>query len=128
MKYILIDTLNRIKNAALKNHTYVNVKYSNFVLVLLSLLKKESIILDYIILNNKEIQVFLSSIKFNIKNISTPKKKLYSSYKNIKKVLPNFDSISDILILNTVFGLQSYNSCLDLKIGGELLFQITINK
>lgn len=126
MKYILIDTLNRIKNSMLKDHTYTKVKNSSLVIDLLTLLKNEAIILDFFVLNIKEIQVILSNKKFVLTNISTPKKQIYSSYKNINKSLPNFDNISNLLILNTSLGLKTYNDILKLKIGGEILFQITL--
>lgn len=128
MKYILIDTLNRIKNSMLKKHIYTKVQNSKLVHAFLTFLKKETIILDFFILTEKEIQVILNKKYFTIQNISTPKKRIYSSYKNIKRVLPNFDLNSHILILNTSLGIKSYNDIINSKIGGEILFQIILKK
>lgn len=120
MNYPLGDLLTRIRNAQQARMKSINYTPSKFSRQVLNVLQHEGYILSY-----KESEIFLKyyegkPVIQEIKAISTPGRRVYSS---IKK-LPKAHSGLGIYILSTSKGVVSDRKARSLGLGGEILCRI----
>jgi small subunit ribosomal protein S8 len=123
----IADILTRIRNAqAVKKNTVV-VPFSKVHEKILSVLKDEGYIKNFIISSEKEdISVELLYIKgrkpkiSHIKRISKPGRRIYTSKNNIPSVLNNYG----IAIISTNKGIITDKQALEMQIGGEVLLEV----
>lgn len=125
------DFITRIRNAYIAGKDFVYVHFSKMNEGSLRELKKEGFIEDYTVLklNPQDsffmIKVFLryhknKSAIVEIKRISKPSKRIYSSVKNIKPLYNGFG----VYLLSTVKGIVTDHLAKELNVGGELLCYI----
>lgn len=90
----------------------------------------EGYIRSYHLLNNKYILIYLSNKNYkslsnniinNIKIISKPSRKVYTSCNKLKKI-KHYKNLNDFTLLSNNSGLLTKEKVLELKQGGELLF------
>jgi len=122
--YWLGDGLIRIKNAILTKKEYVVLKRTNLLINVLNVLKKEGLIYDYV-LQEDGVKVDLayyknSSVIENIKLISTPSYKIYSSYKDLMKYIKKFSCV----VVSTSKGVLSGKEAYERKLGGKVLCEV----
>jgi small subunit ribosomal protein S8 len=134
---MISDMLTRIKNASLVRSRKVLILKNNLILNILNLLKQEGFIesfeeikptnLTKEQLSKKYVLVLLKykGVKqepyiTNLKRISKPGLRIYSSYKNIKKVLGGIG----IAVLSTPIGVVTDRVAKSKSVGGEILFHI----
>nr|WVH39912.1 30S ribosomal protein S8 [Ulva dactylifera] len=121
------DMLTRIRNANLAKHETVNVLNTKTNQRISEILKKqgyiESVKISLNPLDLIEIKLKYSGKKpciTNLKRLSSPGLRLYSSYKNIPRILNGMGTI----IISTSKGLMTDQEARNNKIGGEVLFSI----
>ncbi|HIH2763163.1 MAG TPA: 30S ribosomal protein S8 [Candidatus Azoamicus sp.] len=123
------DLLTQIRNAYSAKKDFITVTSSKIKIEILKILKEESFLNDYEILNenNKNnIKIFLKyygkkiSIIKKITRISKPSIRIYSKSKNIPKILNGFG----IAIISTPIGLLTDKKARELKHGGEIICTI----
>ncbi|EPS73502.1 hypothetical protein M569_01283, partial [Genlisea aurea] len=131
------DMLTRIRNANLVRLRKILILKNNLILNILNLLKQEGFIESFEEIKHNDLskkklyeKYILVSLKYkgikqepyitNIKRVSKPSLRIYSSYKNIKKVLGGIGvavfAKRKMLIVN--------RKAKSKKIGGEILFYI----
>jgi small subunit ribosomal protein S8 len=128
------NMLTNIKNASKVFNLYTFSKYNKLNLNILNILISENYILNYQIFNKKFkiIKIFLKYTGFWTKNssfkilkkISTPGKRSYCKYKNLKKNINILNFYKGIGILSTSIGLLTHHKAIQLQKGGELLCYI----
>lgn len=121
------DMLTRIRNANLAKHETVNVLNTKTNQRISEILKKqgyiESVKISLNPLDLIEIKLKYSGKKpsiTNLKRLSSPGLRVYSSYKNIPRILNGMGTI----IISTSKGLMTDQEARNNKIGGEVLFSI----
>ncbi|MCL5409135.1 MAG: 30S ribosomal protein S8 [Candidatus Omnitrophica bacterium] len=123
------DMMIRLKNAGMVKKEFVDIPYSSFKEQILNTLKEEKYIkkVETIEKDNKKfLRAFLlynsegKHLIFNIKNISTPGRRIYMPAKNI----PGGKSDYVLAILSTSRGVCSSRKAKELGVGGEILFYI----
>jgi len=134
---MISDMLTRIKNASLVKSRKVLILKNSLILNILSLLKQEGFIETFeeikdinLIKQKVSEKYILVSLKYkgikqepyitNLKRVSKPSLRIYSSYKNIKKVLGGIG----VAVLSTPIGIVTDRIAKSKKIGGEILFYI----
>lgn len=134
---MISDMLIRIKNASLVRSRKVLILKNSLVLNILSLLKNEGFIESFEETKNKDLteqnlsqKYILVLLKYkgikqepyitNLKRVSKPGLRIYSSYKNIKRVLGGIG----VAVLSTPIGIVTDRVAKSRKIGGEVLFHI----
>ena len=120
------DMLTRIRNGQMRSLNKINVPFSNFRLKILEVLKKEGYIIDFKTdIDKKNIKFLLVDLKYyegqpvikEIKRISKPGRRVYSSIKNLQKTYNGLG----ISILSTPRGVLSDNEAREANVGGEIL-------
>lgn len=133
---LLSDLITRIKNGQHANKLIIYYKTSNFCNKVLDVLKREGYILGYEFIKKnfnskksieeqKEIKIFLKYYNFepvinDIKRISTPGCRIYTSIKNLPK---SWNGLG-IYILSTSKGVLSDREARELNLGGEILCKV----
>lgn len=134
---IVSDMITRIRNASVIKSRKVLLVKNNLSLNILIVLKKEGFIESFEELNHQTLtkknlfkEYILVSLKYkgikqepyitNIKRISKPGLRVYSSYKNIKKVLGGIG----VAVLSTPIGILTDKTAKLQSLGGEILFHI----
>lgn len=115
------DALTRIKNGYLVGKVSVEVRFSNLILKLAELLKKEGYVSD---VKKKERNIVID-LKYNarvpavtsIKRVSRPSLRVYRGFKDLPRVLNGFG----IAVISTPKGLMTDKEARRLKVGGEVL-------
>lgn len=111
------------------NKEYIIVEKTNNIEIILKFLFKENFIKNYLNLKKN----FIVFFKFNtnttplikkIEVISTPSKKIYINWYDLNSLI--YQNKISFFILSTSQGILQGKDALKLKIGGELLFKITI--
>jgi len=127
MENSFIDLIIRIKNSYLSGRESLISPHSNFREALTKKLKDLGYINDYHVQGDaiKEIAIDLKyhgkkPVITDIKIMSKPGRRQYTSYKALRPVVNNFG----YSILSTPKGLLTNKEAKKLKIGGELLFNI----
>jgi len=98
----------------------------------LSLLLKLGYIYSFIVLNSKQVQIFLKYNEYSnpalrsIQRISKPGNRIFLSYKHLKNFAKNsnLNNNYQIAVFSTSKGILTGFEALELKVGGELLFLI----
>ena len=123
------DMFSRIRNGQMRSLNSVLIPSSNFRKNILEILKNECFIKDYFIEkteNNKtSLKISLKYYEGNpvikeIKRISKPGRRVYSSIKNLQKTYNGLG----ISILSTPRGVMSDNEAREANVGGEVLCTI----
>ena len=124
------DMLTKIRNANLVKHRIVQIPGTKMSLAIAEILKEEGFIEDFenYLENNKK--YLLISLKYigksrkpvidNIKRISKPGLRIYSSSKKLPRVLDDLG----IAIISTSKGVMTNLKARELGIGGEILCYI----
>lgn len=117
----------RIKNAQKAKHEVVQIPYSKFKHEILKILLKEKWIRDIerkgkkvrkfleIHLNSEKDQHFISQVRL----ISKPSRRLYTSYKNLPA-----STHSGVVIMSTPRGILSTKESRKQKVGGEIIAEV----
>jgi small subunit ribosomal protein S8 len=124
------DMLTRIRNAHMVKHQIVQIPSTKMSLAIIRILKEEGYIDDlenYIENGNKYLLVSLKYIGQSrkpviskIERISKPGLRVYSSSKELPRILENLG----IAIISTSKGVMTNLKAKELGIGGEVLFYI----
>ncbi|WKC75294.1 30S ribosomal protein S8 [Borreliella yangtzensis] len=120
------DMLTKLRNASRVKHGSVDLKMSNMNKSILNILKKEGYIKDFSFLSKEGIAFIRVLLKYDNKRnpvinkidaISTPGRKIYSSYKKMPRIKNGYG----ILIISSSQGVITGKEAKDKKIGGELI-------
>jgi small subunit ribosomal protein S8 len=124
------DMLTRIRNAHMVKHQIVQIPSTKMSVAIAKILKEEGYIEDFENYIENEKKYLLISLKYmgqsrkpvisNIKRISKPGLRVYSSSKKLPKVLENLG----IAIISTSKGIMTNLNAKKIGIGGEILFYI----
>mgnify|MGYP000421537755 CR=1 FL=1 len=123
------DMITRIRNAQMRMLNNVRIPGSKFREKILDVLKQEGYIADYKLLLDANNKSSLSvDLKYNnglpvikeIKRVSKPGRRVYSSIKNLQKTYNGLG----ISILSTPRGVMSDNEAREANVGGEVLCTI----
>ena len=124
------DMLTRIRNANMVGHQIVQIPATKISLAITTILKEEGYIEDFESYSEDNRKYLLLSLKYigksrnpvicKIKRISKPGLRVYSSAKQLPKVLDNLG----IAIISTSKGVMTNLKAKELGIGGEILCYI----
>ncbi|QXG44194.1 30S ribosomal protein S8 [Borreliella burgdorferi] len=127
--YSVGDMLTKLRNASRVGHGSVDLKMSNINKSILNILKEEGYIKDLNFLEKEGITFIRVLLKYDSKRnpvinkidaISTPGRKIYSSYKNMPRIKNGYG----ILIISSSQGVITGKEAKDKKIGGELICSV----
>lgn len=130
------DMLTRIRNASLARHNSTFVFYCKSNLEILEILFKEGYIESYFYDEQVNLRPVIKIIlKYKgwwikkpafsqIKRISKPGKRIYSSYLDFEKKIDNLKHGNGIAIISTSTGIMSHTKAFQCKKGGEILCYI----
>nr|YP_010020592.1 30S ribosomal protein S8 [Ulva sp. A AF-2021]QOK35511.1 30S ribosomal protein S8 [Ulva sp. A AF-2021] len=123
------DMLTRIRNANLAKHETVNVLNTKTNQRISEILKKQGYI-ESVKISLNPLDLIEIKLKYsgnlkkpsitNLKRLSSPGLRVYSSYKTIPRILNGMGTI----IISTSKGLMTDQEARNNKIGGEVLFSI----
>jgi small subunit ribosomal protein S8 len=124
----IADFLTRIRNAYKAGHLEVVIPYSNFKANLANLLVKEGFIAATEVVGTTKRLLKLtlrysvdgSPAVTNLKRVSTPGQRLYSSFNQIPRIKSGFG----VTIVSTSKGLLTDRQARKDKIGGEVVCQV----
>jgi small subunit ribosomal protein S8 len=124
------DMLTRIRNANMVKHQIVQIPSTKISVAIAEILKEEGFIEDfenyledkkkYLLISLKYIGKSRKSVISEIKRISKPGLRVYSSSKQLPKVLDNLG----IAIISTSKGVMTNLKAKEIGIGGEILCYI----
>jgi len=124
------DMLTRIRNATMVKHQIVQIPATKMSLAIASILKEEGFIEDFESYTENQFKYLLVSLKYigksrqpvicKIKRVSKPGLRVYSSSKELPRVLDNLG----IAIISTSNGVMTNLKAKELGIGGEVLCYI----
>ncbi|AFI31278.1 30S ribosomal protein S8 [Borrelia crocidurae] len=123
------DMLTKIRNASMVKHESVDLKMSKINRSILDILKEEGYIKNYNIFDKKGIPFIKAMLNYDGKRnpainridaISTPGRKVYSSYKNMPRIKNGYG----ILIVSSSKGVITGKQAKDNKVGGELICSV----
>ena len=124
------DMLTRIRNATMVKHQIVQIPATKMSLAIASILKEEGFIEDFENYTENNFKFLLISLKYigksrqpvicKIQRVSKPGLRVYSSSKDLPRVLDNLG----IAIISTSKGVMTNLKAKDLGIGGEILCYI----
>ncbi len=125
----ITDMLNRIRNAqAVSHETIVDIPFSKLKAEIAKILEEEKFLTKVDIKKKKKgktLKLFLrydkkKGVISGLKRISRPGQRIYSSFKDIKKIKKK----SGIAILSTSKGLMTDREARKQKLGGEVICEI----
>jgi len=124
------DMLTRIRNANMVKHQIVQIPSTKMSLAIIKILKEEGYIEDFEQYSENKKNYILISLKYTgksrqpvickLERISKPGLRVYSSSKELPKVLNNLG----IAIVSTSKGVMTNLKAKELGIGGEILCYI----
>ena len=124
------DMLTRIRNATMVKHQIVQISSTKMSIAIAQILKEEGFIEDfenyledqknYLLISLKYLGKSRKSVIFKVERISKPGLRVYSSSKELPKVLDNLG----IAIISTSKGIMTNLKAKEIGIGGEVLFYI----
>lgn len=126
----IADMLTRIRNAVRIHRKQVNVKASNICKGIAAVLKQEGYIVDFDTIDDGQQGILRITLKYDpdgrsvfddIKRISKPGRRIYSSVEEMPRVLGGLG----IAIVSTSKGVMSDKSCRQTNIGGEILCMVS---
>ena len=124
------DMLTRIRNATMVKHQIVQISSTKMSIAIAEILKEEGFIEDfenyledeknYLLISLKYLGKSRKSVISKVERISKPGLRVYSSSKELPKVLDNLG----IAIISTSKGIMTNLKAKEIGIGGEVLFYI----
>ena len=124
------DMLTRIRNATMVKHQIVQISSTKMSLAIAEILKEEGFIEDfenylenqknYLLISLKYLGKSRKSVISKVERISNPGLRVYSSSKELPKVLDNLG----IAVISTSKGIMTNLKAKEIGIGGEVLFYI----
>ena len=124
------DMLTRIRNATMVKHQIVQISSTKMSIAIAQILKEEGFIEDfenyledqknYLLISLKYLGKSRKSVISKVERISKPGLRVYSSSKELPKVLDNLG----IAIISTSKGIMTNLKAKEIGIGGEVLFYI----
>ncbi|BCR21917.1 30S ribosomal protein S8 [Borrelia sp. HM] len=123
------DMLTKIRNASRVKHEFVDLKMSKLNKSILDILKEEGYIKNYTVFDKKGISFIKAILNYDSKRnpainridaISTPGRKVYSSYKNMPRIKNGYG----VLIVSSSKGVITGKQAKDSKVGGELICSV----
>ena len=124
------DMLTRIRNAHMVKHQIVQIPATKISLAIAEILKEEGYIEDfenyiedgkkYLLISLKYIGKYRKPVISKIERMSKPGLRVYSSSKELPRVLENLG----IAVISTSKGVITNLKAKELGIGGEVLFYI----
>ena len=120
------DMLTKVRNAAMARHEKVDIPASKLKLEIVKILKTEGYIKNFKKVNQEGlncIRVFLkydeenTPIIHGLEKVSTPGRRVYSSYKNLPRVYNGYGT----LIVSTSMGVTTGKKAQEKQVGGELI-------
>ena len=124
------DMLTRIRNAARINKGQVNIKASNICEGIADVLRKEGYIEDFDRIDDGKQGILRITLKYDqegvaiiseIKRISKPSRRIYSSVADLPHVLGGMG----IVVVSTSKGVMSDKNCRESNMGGEILCMVS---
>jgi small subunit ribosomal protein S8 len=126
----IADMLTRIRNAHMVKHQIVQIPSTKISLAISEILKEEGYIEDfenyiednkkYLLISLKYIGKSRKPVISKIQRMSKPGLRVYSSSKELPKILENLG----IAVISTSKGVMTNLKAKELGIGGEILFYI----
>ncbi|MBN1410473.1 MAG: 30S ribosomal protein S8 [Spirochaetales bacterium] len=122
----IADMLTKIRNANMAKFEKVDILTSKLKLEIIKILKNEGFIKTFKKINQEGknfIRIFLKydegekPIIHGLSKVSTPGRRVYSSYKKIPRVFNGYGSV----ILSTSEGVITGKKATEKKVGGEIL-------
>lgn len=123
------DMLTKIRNAVQARHEKVDVPTSKLKLEIVKILKTEGYIKNFKKVqedNKSNIRIFLkyddenSPVIHGVEKISTPGRRVYSSYKDLPRVFNGYGT----LIVSTSSGVTTGKKASEKMVGGELVCKV----
>ena len=124
------DMLTRIRNATMVKHQIVQISSTKMSIAIAEILKEEGFIEDfenyledqknYLLISLKYLGKSRKSVISKVERISKPGLRVYSSSKELPKVLDNLG----IAVISTSKGIMTNLKAKEIGIGGEVLFYI----
>jgi small subunit ribosomal protein S8 len=120
------DMLTKVRNAVMARHEKVDIPASKLKLEIVKILKTEGFIKNFKKVNQEGlncIRVFLkydeknSPVIHGIEKVSTPGRRVYSSYKDLPRVFNGYGT----LIVSTSLGVTTGKKAQEKQVGGELI-------
>lgn len=121
----IADMATRMRNALQAGHSNVLVPYSKIKEAILNVLKDKGYIADFQTVKNDKFEELDISFKeekreMNITRVSSPGRRIFRSYKDIKPVRSGFG----ISVVTTSKGVMAGYDAYSQKIGGEILLEV----
>jgi small subunit ribosomal protein S8 len=125
----IADMLTRVRNALMARHDDVQIPYSKMKEEIARILKDEGYIEEFTISDEKPVRMMSVKLKYtsvrrdrrpvitDLKRISKPGRRVYSSYRDIPWVLSGMG----ISILTTPKGIMTGQQARRERVGGEVL-------
>ena len=123
------DMLTKIRNAAMARHEKVDIPTSRLKLEIVKILKTEGFVKNFKKLNQDGlncIRIFMKYDETNtpvihgIKKVSTPGRRVYSSYKSLPRIYNGYGTI----IVSTSSGVTTGKKAAEKQTGGEVICSI----
>lgn len=122
------DMLTKVRNASLAKLEKVDIVPSKLKLEIIKILKNEGFVKNFKKITDKatgrnNIRVFLKyddnqeSIIHGIKSVSTPGRRIYTTYKKMPRVMNGYGTV----IISTSAGVITGKKAVQNKVGGEVL-------
>lgn len=125
----IADMLTRIRNAIIPSYDKAEIPCSNVKINVAKILKSEGYIRNYKIIKDDKQSIIVVYLKYNedkspvikgLKMVSKPSCRVYSSCKNIPRVLNGFG----INIISTSKGVITDREARKMGIGGEIICSV----
>ncbi len=120
------DMLTKVRNAVMARHEKVDIPASKLKLEIVKILKTEGFIKNFKKVNQDGLNCIRVFLKYDEKNtpvihgiekVSTPGRRVYSSYKDLPRVYNGYGT----LIVSTSLGVTTGKKALEKQVGGELI-------
>ncbi len=120
------DMLTKVRNAVMARHEKVDIPASKLKLEIVKILKTEGFIKNFKKVNQEGLNCIRVFLKYDEKNtpvihgiekVSTPGRRVYSSYKDLPRVFNGYGT----LIVSTSLGVTTGKKALEKQVGGELI-------
>ena len=118
--------LTKVRNAVMARHEKVDIPASKLKLEIVKILKTEGFIKNFKKVNQEGLNCIRVFLKYDEKNtpvihgiekVSTPGRRVYSSYKDLPRVFNGYGT----LIVSTSLGVTTGKKALEKQVGGELI-------
>ncbi|VEU59740.1 30S ribosomal protein S8 [Mesomycoplasma neurolyticum] len=121
----IADMITRIKNANIRKHKFVEIPHSNKKIKILEIIKNEGYIKEFEAVGEGVEKKIVVELKYknnigaitDIKRISKPGLRVYSSVDNIPKVLSGYGTV----IISTSKGILTDKEARKENVGGEII-------